>query len=229
MKAKLNRSINNSWECVEETVGKVISNLCLRPRQYIFQRWNWKAALLSAIVRASIFFFANLTAGQSAAVAAMIREFLFRSIASGFYGGMTESFRNAKPRWAATLVVLVTMPFLNHSAEFLLHWLLGTPNLKTSMIASVGFTILSTGFNLYAMRREVLTTRQNCRGLGEDLKMIPGLLISFSVAIIKGALAVPANLCRLCMHENRRLKQPEEGIAYSSEFVQSKKEQKVPA
>jgi len=159
----------------------------------------------------------------------MMREFCFRSIASGFYGGITESFRSAKPRWVATLVVIVTMPFLNHSAEFLLHWLLGTPNLKTSMIASVGFTILSIGFNLYAMRREVLTTQRNCRSLGEDLKMIPGLLISYCVAMIRGALAVPATLWSLCLHENRQLKRTAAGLVCSPDFVQSKKEQKVSA
>ncbi|MBN1567609.1 MAG: hypothetical protein JXA73_07165 [Acidobacteria bacterium] len=172
-------------ERIEETVGQVLRSLCCEPKRYLLRRWNWKSALLSSIVRAAIFFAVNLTAGHTAALAAMIREFSFRAVASGFYGGITESFRLAKPRWAATLTVLVSLPILNHSAEFLLHWMLGTANLKTSILASVCFTILSTGFNLFAMRREVLITQQNSRSLAGDLKLIPGLLFTYCCAILR--------------------------------------------
>ena len=74
---------------------------------------------------------------------------------------------------------------------------------------------------------EVLITQQNCRSLGEDLKMIPGLLISFCVDMIQGALAAWAILWSLCIHEHRRLKKPAEGLAYSPDFIQSKKEHTV--
>jgi hypothetical protein len=136
-------------------------------------------------VRAVIFFAANLTAGRFEALAAMAREFIFRAAASGFYGGMTESFRAAQPRWAATLTALVLLPVLNHSAEFALHWSLGTANLKTSISASVMFTVFSTGFNLFAMRRGVLITSGKPQSLSRDLVMVPGLILSYCGAILQ--------------------------------------------
>jgi hypothetical protein len=185
-------------ETFEESVGGIFRNLFLKPREYILKRWNWKSALLSSMVRAAIFFAANITAGHAAALAAMAREFFFRSAASGFYGGITESFRLAKPRWAATLTVLITLPVLNHSAELLVHWTLGTANLKTSIIASICFTILSTGFNLFAMRREVLITRHNSKCLMDDLRMVPGLLFSYCYVILRSPLTAVLSLHGLC-------------------------------
>jgi hypothetical protein len=68
----------------EENVGQVLWGFCCRPKECILRRWNWKSALLSSLARATIFFAANLTAGQAAALAAMTREFGFRAIASSF-------------------------------------------------------------------------------------------------------------------------------------------------
>jgi hypothetical protein len=95
------------------------------------------------------------------------------------------------------------MPMLNHTAEFLLHWLLGTANLKGSILLSVCFTILSTGFNLFAMRREVLITGKDSRSFAEDLKKIPGLLISYCWAIL-GAFRIAFLLVGSIQGKNRR-------------------------
>lgn len=171
----------------DETVVDILKGLCCKPGEYILLRWNWKAALLSSMVRASIFFAINFAFGYSAAIAAMIREFAFRVVAAGFYGGIIESFRNAKPRWVATVTVIVVLPLINHGAEFLLHWLLGTPNLNASMMASVGLTVFSTGFNLFAMRRGVFITRQKNQTLLSDLKLMPGLFISYCSSICRSS------------------------------------------
>jgi hypothetical protein len=55
----------------------------------LVRRWNWKAAFMSAFIRAWIFFFANLTAGWRAAAGAMLAEYIFRGITSRFYGALT--------------------------------------------------------------------------------------------------------------------------------------------
>src|SRR5262245_23393672 len=105
--AKMPPSAQNT----DRSVGAVFLRLLRDPLSTLFKRWNWKSALLSSLLRSAIFFFANLSAGLPAALAATETELFFRAISSGFYGALTESFCEARPPWAATLAVAVFLPF----------------------------------------------------------------------------------------------------------------------
>ena len=175
-----NEDPDNSIE--PPTVGSVFVGILRDPVSTLIRRWNWKAALLSSLLRATIFFFTNLIAGWHAALGAMLAELVFRSITSGFYGAITESFSLARPAWAATAAAMVALPLLAHSLEFLVHWLRGTPKLGLSIGTSVIFTGISTAFNLYAMRRGILTTTGSSKSLRHDLSQVPRLLLDFILA-----------------------------------------------
>lgn len=162
------------------TAGAVLLNLARDPVQLV-RRWNWKSALLSPIFRAAIFFFANLTAGIWAALGAMGAEFTFRSLGSGFYGALTQSLRRVEPHWQARLAALLLLPAVNHSLEFLVHWLRGTPNLKTSVLASLCFTTISSLFHLHVMRHGALIVGEGAQSLWADLKRMPRLVLSFLI------------------------------------------------
>jgi hypothetical protein len=164
------------------TVGAVLAGMVRHPVRYVIGRWNWKSAVLSSLLRATIFFFTNLVSGWHAAIGAMLAELAFRSVTSGFYGAITESFSSARPAWAATVAAMVALPLLAHSLEFLVHWLRGTPKLGLSIAMSVVFTALSTAFNLYAMRRGVLVVGEKSKSLRHDLSQIVPLLLSFVLA-----------------------------------------------
>ncbi len=153
------------------------------PRKYLLARWNWKSAVLSSWFRAALFFFVNLTAGLPAAMAAMSTELIFRGITSGFYGALTEGFRDAEPPWAGAVSVVVLLPVANHTLEFIVHWLRGTRNLVPSITASVVFTALSTLFNLYAMRRGALIVGTGRQSLWEDLLRMPRMLWDFLMLV----------------------------------------------
>ena len=99
------------------SVPAVLRNLVGSPWRNLILRWNWKAALLSSIFRANIFFAANLTAGWKAAGAAMTSEFVFRACTSGFYGAITQGLGEADPAWAAGLTVMFLVPLISHSLE----------------------------------------------------------------------------------------------------------------
>jgi hypothetical protein len=161
------------------TVSAVFGGMLRHPIRELILRWNWKSALLSSLLRATIFFFTNLVAGWHAALGAMLAELVLRSLTSGFYGAITESFSVARPAWAATAAAMAALPLLAHSLEFIVHWLRGTPKLALSIGTSVIFTGLSTAFNLYAMRRGVLTTSGKSKSLRHDLGQIPVLLVEF--------------------------------------------------
>jgi hypothetical protein len=167
---------------IAPTVATVLKNLLRHPARHLIHRWNWKSAVLSSLVRASIFFFANLVAGLHAAIGALLAELVLRTITSGFYGAVTEAFSEARPAWAALATAMVVLPVINHSVEFLVHWARGTPKLGLSIMASVMFTAISTAFNLYAMRHGVLTVGGKSKTLSEDLRLLLPLLGQFLLA-----------------------------------------------
>ncbi len=167
-----------------ESVRSILSELARDPWRELILRWNWKSALMSAVIRGSIFFTTNLGAGRAAAFAALAAEFIWRFSASGFYGAFTQRLRFAQPRWAATLVVGLALPLFNHTTEFIVHSLRGTPKLKLSILVSVIFTALSMLFNTYAMREGVMVTGAGSQSLGHDMRRMPRVIGGFLLWLV---------------------------------------------
>jgi hypothetical protein len=146
-------------------------------------RWNWKAALFSSLTRGIIFLCANLTAGWRAAVGAMLAEWAFRAATSGFYGTITQALGETEPEWQGAIGAIVLLPMCSHSLEFLLHWLRHTPNLKTSIVSSLSFTVVSTLFNFYAMRRGSMVVGDRGASISEDLRGLPRVIAGFLAVV----------------------------------------------
>jgi hypothetical protein len=110
------------------TLGTALFDLTVRPVDLLVRRWNWKAALSSSLVRGITFFLANLSSGWRAALGAMAAEWMYRAIASGFYGAITQHISEVEPEWEAAVCLIVLLPLSPLSVEFLVHWLRHTPN-----------------------------------------------------------------------------------------------------
>ncbi len=175
------------------SVADVFVSLLRHPAQMIW-RWNWKAALLGAIIRAS-FYFTVFTANKenwSVILTAVLVELLFRFFTSGISGSLVQSFRRARPIWLATLIVSISLPIFSHSVEFITHYAqekyfytifaASENNSRPKAFAiSVLFSILSALFNLFAMRHGVLLVGagDETKTLWGDLKRIPLLVLEF--------------------------------------------------
>jgi hypothetical protein len=170
------------------SVAGVLLRLARHPFDGLVRRWNWKSALLSAIIRGALFFAANATAGWRAASAALVTELVFRACTSGFYGAVTEAMAPVRPVRAATMATLILLPALSHALELAVHYLRGTPELARSIAVSAAFTVLSTGFNLFAMRRGVLVVGPGRGTLADDLRRTPRLIGAFALALFRGLL-----------------------------------------
>src|SRR5579871_1569448 len=173
------------------TLTTVLLELMQHPVESLVRRWNWKSAVLSPLFRSQIFLAVNLRAGWKAALGAMFAEFVYRSVAAGFYGALTQGFREAEPAWAAAFTVAVLLPIASHSVEWLIHWMRGTPNLWASIGASAGFTAISTVFHWYAMRKGVFVVGEGSAPLTADLRRMPRILLEFAVR-------APIELWRIC-------------------------------
>lgn len=165
------------------TLGDVLTALARDPA-WLVRRWNWKSALLSSVSRGVVFFAANLTAGPRAATAAFVTELWFRMLTSGFYGALTESMRDVEPARDGIVAGMVLLPLVSHSLEFAVHSLRGTPELGRSLSLSVAFTMLSTAFNVYAMRRGAFVVGSGAQPLHRDLAQVPRLAVEFARAIL---------------------------------------------
>lgn len=157
----------------------VLFGFCTRPVETIVRRWNWKSAVMSSAVRSSLFFAANLSAGVDAAMAAFLTELAYRGISAGFYGALTQGFRQVEPAWVASVAAMIVLPTLGHGMEWLVHWLRGTENLAASVTLSVAMTMVSTAFNIHAMRRGALIVGEGSSSLTADLARMPSLVASF--------------------------------------------------
>src|SRR5262245_61427891 len=103
------------------TLLDVLKELWNSPAALLIELWNWKAAFFSSIIRALIFLFANLAAGWRAATGAMLAEFVYRAMSAGFYGALTQAFREVQPPIAAALAVAIGIPAISHSIELSIH------------------------------------------------------------------------------------------------------------
>jgi hypothetical protein len=159
----------------------VLRDIAAHPVQ-LLHRWNWKSACASAAVRSTIFFTANLPSGRSAALAAFMTEIALRLATSGFYGGLTQRLGAIEPERQAVLAATVILPLVSHGLEVAVHLARGTPELLVSILASAALTVLSTSFNVFAMRRGALTTGAGSQPLHRDLLRMPSLIVGFACA-----------------------------------------------
>ncbi len=160
-------------------VSQVWRSFFERPYECFILGWHWKGALFSALVRCAIFLTVNLSSGWKAAWGAALTEFAYRIVASGFYASMTQSFRKAEPAWVAYLTAMVFLPIFQHSIEFFIHWLRGTPKLMESMAASILFTMFSTLYNLYSMRQGTMVVGPGSQSLWRDILSFPRVFFGF--------------------------------------------------
>jgi hypothetical protein len=154
----------------------VVVCMLARPGSVFVRHWNWKSAAISSVLRAQIFFAVNIRAGWKAAVGAMAAEFLLQSLVAGFYGSLQQAFSAVEPAWHGAAASTFVVPILQHGLELCFHRAVGTHYLRTSIIASVSFTVAATLFNWYAMRQNALIVGPGSQSIWSDLRRLPVLL-----------------------------------------------------
>ena len=174
---------SDKTEAPSVTVPEALADLLLNPKQRLLRLWNWKAALLSACVRGTVFFCVNIGAGLGAAIGAMCLEAALYATVAGFFGATIQAFRRARPVWAAAMTLMLFMPAVDHTLEYALHYANGTKKLAASIAASVSLSMLSSVFNLFAMRRGILIVGDERASLIDDLRRLPRVIFDFVMTI----------------------------------------------
>jgi hypothetical protein len=183
------------------TVCDVCADLMRHPIRGLIHRWHWKSAALSAVLRGALFFATNLTDGPGMATRAMLVECVLRIPLVGALAAVTQAFGRAEPPWAAALVAMALTPGLAHFTEFVVHGAAGTPELRTSIAASIAMSALSTVFSLFVVRRGVMVVGNDSQSFHDDLKQLPRLIVEF---VLTPARALERALDRVDGRRGRR-------------------------
>ncbi len=169
------------------SVGSALLTLMRNPWRHFVLRWNGKAALLSAMFRGGIFLVASIKSHHAGRSNGVLAEALFGAVSAGFFGTLTQALRFANPEWFAGLLLAGILPLLFQIGDFYFHVVLGTQVFHVGMIASAVFTVFSSAFNLYIMRRGTLLVGDEGQPFTRDLGSLPRLALLFVVSGVMSA------------------------------------------
>ncbi len=177
---------NEDTQTPKQSLKTVFLHLLRHPIDTLVLRWNWKAAVLSALLRAPIFFFTYLFKkdGLKLAIGAAVAQSVFRFIFGGVNGAIIQSFSKVEPPWHAILTVPLVLATISHVIEFGVQTLYDNQtgvNGKGKAIAiSVLVSAISAVFNLFAMRRGALLVKdESQQSIWRDLRRMPWLALEF--------------------------------------------------
>lgn len=169
-----------------DSLAGVFLHVIRHPFETMILRWNWKAAVLSALLRAPIFFFAYLFKkdGLKLALGAAIAQSVFRLAFGGINGAIIQSFSKVEPPWHAVLTVPLVLAAFSHLMEFIVQTLYdhqtGAAGRGKAIAVSIFVSAVSAVFNLFAMRRGALLVKDESRqSLGRDLLRMPWIIFEF--------------------------------------------------
>lgn len=168
--------VPNGSELLPATLGGAFAAVARNPLRWLVRHWNWKTAILSAVLRASIFFTVNLTASWESALSAGLTEMVYRAPMVGTLASISQAFRKVEPAWKASIAMMVALPALGHGIEFTVHSLRGTAKLYESVAASVAFSMFTCVVSYWLHRRDVLIVGHGARPFLVDLVQLPGEL-----------------------------------------------------
>jgi hypothetical protein len=165
-----------------EDLTAALAQLLRHPFRTLLPLWSWKAAMVSAVLRASTFFATNLRAGDAAAIRAGAVEALFAIFAAGGMGSISQRLRLARPAWATALIVWLAMPMTMLLAQLAVHRLAGTPHLGMGLAASFCFAAIASSFSWYAMRHGALLGGDAETSLYHDARHLPRIVLGYVLA-----------------------------------------------
>ena len=166
-----------------DNLRQALIGMIKNPIGTIVPPWSWKAAALSAVVRAAAFFSSNLHSGLHQATKAMLVEAVFAVFAGGLVGAVSQQLRRAQPLWATALVVVIGFPGAMILAQIGVHHFAKTPHQSSGILVSFFLAAISAAFSWYAMRHGAMLGGIDQTSVGHDLRCMPGISLDFVLVL----------------------------------------------
>jgi hypothetical protein len=142
-----------------------------------FACWNWKCALMSAIIRSLVYLAAMARSGAHGRLVVVAVELAYVTLTAGVYSGMQQRALALRSRLSGNLIVVIGVPGLAQYFEWLTHRAVGPAAPARAIVAACIFGFVSALFHLHVMRRGVFLTGDAGRTLADDFRRIPRLVL----------------------------------------------------
>jgi uncharacterized membrane protein (DUF485 family) len=143
-----------------------------------FTYWNWKCALMSATARSLVYLAAMAHNGRPGALQVVLVEVIYVTLTAGIYAGLQQNAIRLRSRLLGNLIVVVGVPALAQTMEWLTHRVTHTGVTHGTVLAVSTFAMLSALFHLHVMRNGGFLTGQG-RSLLEDFRSLPRFIAAF--------------------------------------------------
>jgi hypothetical protein len=138
--------------------------------------WNWKVALLTAVLRGAACVAALWNMEFHARRHFGIVEACFVLATCGFFSALQQQSLELRPEALAWLTCVVAVPLTSLGCDAGLHFWLDGPATQRLGWAGVIFTLVSATFHWHMIRNGALLVGEEEASLGTDLKRIPLLV-----------------------------------------------------
>jgi len=144
--------------------------------------WNWKCALMSAVVRSVVYGLAMMHNGLRDGAAVIAVEMLYVTLTAGLYAGLQQRALEIRRRWLGDLAIVLGVPALSQVVDWMLHRAMGAPAPHRALISVCVFTLISALFHRHVMREGTFLTGAQGLSLKDDFRRIPRLIVSFAAS-----------------------------------------------
>ena len=171
--------------------------------------WNWKAALITAVIRAGACMAALWHSPMHAREHFGTVEAVYVLLTSGIFSAWQQQALDVKPRSLSWTLVVLVVPLGSLAGDSALHLWLDDGNMRALGIGALIATLLSAMFHWHLMQNGAMLVGEQGRSLVDDMKRMPRLIATFVWNPIRWVL----NSARTAQISERAPGDPEAEIA----------------
>jgi hypothetical protein len=141
--------------------------------------WNWKVALMTAVLRGTACIFALRHMEHHARNHFGVVEAAFVLLTCGFFSALQQQSLAIRSELLAWFCCVVAVPLTSLACDAGLHFWLDGRDTRQLGLAGLIFTLFSATFHWHMIRNGALLVGEESHTLATDLKRIPRLALSY--------------------------------------------------
>jgi len=141
--------------------------------------WNWKVALLTAMLRGLACAWALRHVEAHARRHFGLVEAAFVLLTCGFFSAVQQQSLKVGREALAWFACVVAVPLVSLGCDAALHFWLDGPDTRRLGVAGVVFTVVSATMHWHMIRNGALLVGDEAHTLMADLKLIPKLIVTY--------------------------------------------------
>ncbi len=149
---------------------------------YSLTHWNWKVALMTAVLRGLACVAALRHMEHHARNHFGVVEAGFVLATCGLFSALQQQSLQIRPEWRAWFTCVVVIPLTSLGCDAGLHFWLDGRDTRQLGVPGLIFTVVSATFHWHMIRNGALLVGEESHTLATDLKRIPRLTISYFTA-----------------------------------------------